>query len=201
MSILDTDEIKSIREHLISRGLDPDRTGVVVDEKNKRACFFLYNLSGKLIGYQQYNPTGSKDLGHQKRGDESLKDLMKYYTYVSGHRQDKTKELAVWGLDSYKLDSPVLFIVEGVFDAVSLQNAKVSAIAILSNDPSPQMLSWLRTLPQKRIVIRDNDMAGNKLAKAGHVDYTVPSPYKDLNEMPQEKVNELVQQILQKEQR
>lgn len=195
----ETEEINSIRNHLISRGLDPDRIGLITDEKTKRAYFFLYNLSGQLVGYQQYNPAGSKDVGHHFRSDESKKDLMKYYTYVTGKTKDKTKEIAVWGLDTYNKDIPYLFIVEGIFDASSLHNAKVPAIAVLANDPDDKLMGWLKTLPQKRIAICDNDDAGRKLAKAGNVAYTVPSPYKDLNEMPQNEVNIFIKQILKDE--
>ncbi|MEM4261200.1 MAG: toprim domain-containing protein [Candidatus Woesearchaeota archaeon] len=188
--------INSIRDHLISRGLDPDRIGVVVDEKNNIATFFLYNLSGKLVGYQQYNPMGDKKVGHKYKEDEAKKDLMKYYSYVIGKRKDKSKEVAVWGLDSYDINIPYLFIVEGIFDAVSLHNAKVPAIAVLTNDPSESLLGWLRTLPQKKIVICDNDESGDKLIKAGDFFYKVPSNYKDLNEMSQNEVNDFVNKIL-----
>lgn len=196
-------ESEPIRSHLISRGLDPDRIGLVVDEKTNTATFFLYNLSGKLVGYQQYNPAGEKGFSH--RNSKADRSLMKYYTYVSGNTKDRTKEIAVWGLDTYQSDHPYLFLVEGIFDAVSLHNVGVPAIALLANDPDQKTLTWLRTLPQKRIVICDNDqseskekknLAGNKLAKAGHVAYTVPQPYKDLNEMPQEEVSKFIEGIL-----
>lgn len=197
-------EMESIRQHLLGRGLDPDRNGVVVDEKTGTATFFLYNLSGKLVGYQYYNPKGEKGFSH--RNSKVDKELMKYYTYVSGKTKDKTKEIAVWGLDSYDISVPYLFVVEGIFDAASLQNAGVPAIALLANDPNRKTLSWLRTLPQKKIVIYDNDeseskekknTAGLKLVKAGDFAYTVPEPYKDVNEMPQEEVNKFVKSIIE----
>jgi len=195
-------EMEDIESHLRSRGVDPNRTGVVYDKKTGFASFFLYNLSGKLVGYQHYNPKGTK---HQRHNQKPSKELLKYYSYVTGSSKDKSKEIAVWGLESYDLKIPYLFAVEGIFDAVSLQNAGVPAIAVLANDPDKKTRSWLRTLPQKKIVIYDNDEAeskenknksGNKLIKAGDYAFTVPEPYKDVNEMPQEEVNAFVNEIL-----
>lgn len=196
-------EMTKLADHLRSRGLDPNRTGVVVDEKTGIATFFLYNLSGKLVGYQHYNPAGEKGFSHKNSKVDKM--LMKYYSYVVGRTNDNTKEIAVWGLDTYDLNIPYLFVVEGIFDAVSLHNAGVPAVALLANDPSKSTLGWIHTLPQKKIVIYDNDQAENKdkkntaglkLRKAGNVSYTVPAPYKDLNEMPQEEVNMFVRRIL-----
>lgn len=42
-----------IKQHLLDRGIDFNKTHVVIDEENDAAYFFLYTLSGKLVGYQR----------------------------------------------------------------------------------------------------------------------------------------------------
>lgn len=180
---------QSIEDHLRSRGIDPNRTGIVVDKKSGMVTFLLYNLSGQLVGYQRYNPHGHK-FSH------SSKDplMAKYYTYVIKNPETKTRMIAVWGVDTIRDGSP-LFIVEGIFDAVKVHNAGYPAIAVLANNPK-HLRSWLRTLPNVRIVIYDNDTAGRKLAKLGHKAYTVPHPYKDLGEMPQNEATEFIKSLV-----
>ena len=185
-------ETFDIEDHLKSRGIDMEKTHVVFDTKTNTATFFLYNISGQLVGYQYYNPHGSKSLD-QKKADRRL---MKYYTYVTGQKDEK--RLAVWGLESYDMKSSVLFVVEGIFDAVKIQNAGYPAIAILSNDPRQDLKTWLKTLPQTIIAVldRDDNSSGNKLASTGDRSTMTPAPYKDLGDMPQEEVNTFIKQIL-----
>lgn len=52
--------LNDLLNHLRERGIDPDSTDVVIDEESGIATFLLYNLSGKLVGYQRYNPKGDK---------------------------------------------------------------------------------------------------------------------------------------------
>lgn len=184
----------SIEKHLKSRGVNAQKVRVIFNIDDDYATFFLYNLSGQLVGYQHYNPKGIKK---QRQGNKEFdKDTMKYYTYVTGKKSEKA--LAVWGLESYKLDAPYLFVTEGIFDAVKIQNAGYPAIATLSNDPNMGIKSWLKTLPQTIIVIADNDdnNSGNKLLKFGNISKIVPTPYKDLGDMPQEEVNLFISNIV-----
>jgi hypothetical protein len=183
------DEIRDIESHLRDRGLDLKKTSVVLDKDKVTANFFLYNLSGKLVGYQRYNPNGTK-----KTSGNVSKDLWKYFTYAS--KEDTGSSIAVYGLDTYDMKSPILWITEGVFDVNKLHNAGQSGIAVLTNKPGKAMKSWLRTLPQKKIVIYDNDAAGKKLRSVADFSFTVPEGYKDLGEMPQSEVNEFVEGIL-----
>ena len=55
--------------------------------------------------------------------------------------------------------------------------------------------SRYNSLPQKKIVIQDRDDAGTELGAIGDYVYTVPEPYKDLGEMPQEEVDEFIRKI------
>lgn len=175
-----------LREHLLSRGMQPDRPGLILDEKNGIATFLLYNLSGQLVGYQQYNPNGTKQI----RNDEKQRDLLKYFTFVGdegdGSRAGK-KKLAVWGLETVVSQDDTIFLTEGVFDAVKLQNVGLPALAVLANDPR-QLKPFLFALGKRVIAVCDDDDAGRKLASLAHVALCVPAPYHDLGEMPQEAV-------------
>lgn len=186
----------NIRKNLDERGVDFNRVSVWVDERNDTATFPIYNLSGQMVGYQFYNPAGKKYI---KRREEVDRHLFKYYTFLSGKKFEK--HMGVWGLESYDLQSKFLFIVEGIFDAIKIQNAGYSAIATLSNDPRRDLKRWLSTLPQTIVAILDNDIesrAGNKLAKFANIVATVPEPYNDLGDMPQSEVNEFIQNVLTK---
>lgn len=171
---------EAIEDHLRRRGIDPSKTYVVIDKENGIATFMLYNLSGQLVGYQRYNPKGDKK-------DHTNSLMAKYYTYVT-KEDSKTAKIAVWGLESFSPDDSFFFMTEGIFDAVKLHNAGYPAIALLSNNPKV-LKSWLSALPQKKIVVADNDEAGSKLEKFGDLVIHVPTEYKDVGDMPQEMVN------------
>jgi hypothetical protein len=152
----------------------------------------LYNLSGQLIGFQQYNPNKPKD--HYK--GEFGRDVVKYYTYVSKQGTGKDAHIAVWGLQNIDLDrDKEIWITEGIFDATKLVNAGLPALAALTSTPSKQLKQWFQLTGKKIIAILDSDDAGSKLKSAAHVSYVTPKPYKDLGEMSQEEVNSFVKDI------
>jgi phage/plasmid primase-like uncharacterized protein len=184
---------ENIQQHLKDRGVDTNKVGVWIDKEGNTASFPLYNLSGQLVGYQFYNPDGPKKTRIQSGFD---KKLMKYYTYIAGESFEK--KLGVWGLETYNISTPFLFIIEGIFDAVKIHNAGYPAIAVLSNNPTPMIKSWLKTLPQKIIAILDNDAnnSGNKLKSSAHKSFIVPDPYKDLGDMPQEEASKFIENII-----
>lgn len=176
-----------IRTHLRSRGLDPDRPGVLIDEERGIATFLLWDLSGRCAGYQQYNPAGTKQI----RNDEKHRDQLKYFTYAGeegdGSRAGR-KKLIAWGFESFHVGQRIVFIVEGVFDAVKLHNAGLPALAVISNDPKhlrPLLIALGRTV----IAVCDRDDAGGRLANCADIAVRVPEPFKDLGEMPQEEVD------------
>lgn len=181
-----------ISSHLKSRGVDIDKTRVVVDEKDGVAYFFLYNLSGKIVGYQRYNPSGVKSISGNKRQTKVDLSLLRYKTFRN------KDEIVVYGIESYDIKSKYLFVVEGIFDCIKIQNAGYPAIAVLSNNPSNDIKSWIKTLPQEIIVIADKDDAGSKLKKIGHRNFVAPAGYKDLGEMPQYVVNSFLKQIIKR---
>jgi len=196
--LFEENEKESIELHLVKRGVDPNRIHLLVDKDSNTATFLIFNLSGKLIGYQQYNPSGQKSFRQTK--NEKYKDLAKYWTYVTkSGEHNTTRQIAVWGLDTYDWTNE-LFLTEGIFDCSKIHNAGYAAIATLSNDPAP-IREWLNVIKQQKrvIAILDNDKsnnAGNALKKFAKESYTTPDPYKDLGEMPQDEVNKFINSIL-----
>jgi len=170
--------MKTVTEHLKDRHLDVDLHRPMVDEVERVATFFLYNLTGQLVGFQQYRPEGDK-----KPGNNPL--LGKYYTYR------KQPTLAVWGVESLFLSPGVVFVCEGLFDAARLTERGFSALAVLSNNPSPDLRNWLTCLNRKVVAVCDNDDAGRKLAKFG--DVVLFTEEKDLGDSSDEYVTKVLQ--------
>lgn len=164
-------------EHLKSRHLRMDLHRPVLDSEESVVTFYLWNLSGQLVGFQQYRPFASKVPSNHPR--ES-----RYFTYK------KQPTLALFGVESLHLTPDVVFLTEGVFDACRLTELGVSALAVLSNDPTPQLHEFLRCLNRKVVVVADNDAAGRRLAKFG--DEVVFCEEKDLGDSSEEFVRELV---------
>lgn len=173
--------------HLKSRGVDPEKTSVLLDKENGIATFILYNLSGQLVGYQRYNPRGDKK-------DHTNSLMAKYYNYVIKH---DTSAIAVWGLEYVDMKSPYLFVTEGIFDAVKLKNMNVPVIAVLSNNPK-HLKPWLAALNKKIVAVADTDDAGSKLKGIADFYVSVPSGYKDLGEMPDDEVEKFISPIVDK---
>jgi DNA primase len=154
---------------------------VWVDDEERVAVFPLWNLSGQMVGYQQYRP----DAGKEKKNNPKEG---RYFTLR------KQPTVAVWGLESFHLRSDVLFVTEGVFDAARLTEHGLPAVAALGNDPSMDVFSWLHSLGRKVVVVHDNDKAGLRLARFGHVSVTTGE--KDLGESSDEEVELLLRSML-----
>jgi DNA primase len=169
--------MQTMIEHLKARHLDLNLHRPVVDEVDRIATFFLYNLSGQVVGYQQYRPEG------EKKPQNSPKEG-KYFTY---RRKDT---IGVWGLESLALNSKVVFLTEGIFDACRLTKLGATAFAVLTNNPSPDLRNWLYMLNRKVVAVCDNDNAGKKLAKFGHE--AVFTEDSDLGDAPESYVKELL---------
>ena len=150
--------------------MDMDLHRPILDPVEGVITFMLWNLSGQMVGYQQYRPEAGKDRKNSPR--ES-----KYFTYR------KSPTLAVWGVESLHLTPGIVYITEGIFDACRLTKLGVSALAVLSNDPRPELKNWLDSLNRLVVVVADNDPAGRKLAKFGHrVVYTTDHDLGDSSE-------------------
>ena len=176
-------------DHLKQRGVDPNKTKVVIDEESGDSFFFLYNLSGQIVGYQKYNNR------YPKKGQRTSSNprLVKYYNYVSD--EDMSKMIAVWGLETYKITDKYMFITEGIFDIIRAHESGYSGIAVLCNDPNQQLVNWLETLPQIKIVIYDNDKAGQELKKLGDYSYSVENG-KDLNDLTPDEAKQFLDNII-----
>lgn len=147
------------------------------------ATFPLWNLSGQLVGYQQYRPFASKQPNNDPRNG-------RYFNCLKGDR------VGVWGLESWSLTN-TLFLTEGVFDAARLTSKNASAVALLSYTVSSSTKKWLHIVKQHRRVVAvcDNDASGSKLASLGTLSHTV-SDYKDLGESSDEYVQQLLKEYL-----
>jgi hypothetical protein len=177
---------ETVDDHLRSRGMDSAKTYVVVDEASNVATFLLFNLTGQLVGYQQYRPDADKKVGNDP-------SLARYFTYVGS--EGKGKKLAVWGLETVEWTDDYLFVVEGIFDAVKVHNAGHPCIAVLCNDPRP-MKAWFKAMGKHVIAVLDRDAAGNKLRNIANANVVVPEPYKDLGDMPQEEATRFIDHAL-----
>lgn len=178
----------TIYDNLAQRHMATDRQGVIIDPVGHTATFLLYNLSGQLVGYQRYNPNGTKEKNNSETG--------RYYTYAV-KEGEKNRRIAVWGVDTIQLDSPVLFVTEGIFDANRIHLAGYPAIAILSN-ASTALKGFFAAFNRPTIAIMDDDKAGKEAGKMTTHAFTVPTPYHDLDEMPQDEVEVFIAQIIEK---
>jgi hypothetical protein len=168
----------TILHHLASRGLDASLYSLSWDSET--VCFFLYNLSGQITGYQQYRPSASKSPRNDPRTG-------RYYTWAPN-------AIAVWGLETYHWRNDVLFFTEGIFDACKLHNLGLPAVAVLSNNPK-KMRSWVNILPRRTIAVCDADSAGEKLADLS--DRAIMCPRgTDLGDMSQSEVHDFIKENL-----
>ena len=173
--------------HLLKRWFDVSKyPNVIVTDED--VTFPLFNLSGKMIGYQKYNPSLPKLRGNDPK-------QMRYYTWVTKSAVGKLSELAVWGLETVSWDDSLLFITEGVFDACRLHWNGLPAVAVLSNNPV-NLASWLRTLPSTKIACVQGDAGGKQLAKYGDRQVWLPTG-KDVGDLAAEEFATLFAEWLQ----
>ncbi len=169
-----------VSQHLHSRYLNSTLHTVWLDED--LATFPIWNLSGQLVGYQQYRPLESKKpQNNPKEG--------RYFT-----RLEKGK-VGVWGLESWKL-SNTLFVCEGVFDASKVTWLGFSAVAVLSFDVNPDTASWLSTVSKFRptVALCDAGVPGLKLAKHTTKHFQLVD-YADIGDCPIEYVHDLCSKL------
>jgi len=170
----------NLREHLKQRHLNFDLHQPVLDVKENVATFYLWNLSGQMVGYHQYRPLATKE----KRNDPKSG---RYFTIC------KAQSVALFGTESLHLTPHVVFVTEGVFDAARLTDKGISAIAVLCNDPKSDIKNFLRSLGRKIVCVCDNDKAGRKLATLG--DVSIFTEDKDLSDSSDEFVNSIMNHL------
>ena len=174
---------QTMREHLLSRSLNPSLYRVLVDEEAHRATFLLYSLTGCLAGYQTYNPTAPKNTADGRKQGFKPEDL-KYFTHS---RKDVA---AVFGLEMFEWQRDTLYVVEGVFDAVKLHLLGLNAVAVLGNDPK-QLRGFLAAFPHRKVGVLDNDPGGRELGKSCDEFFLCP-PGRDPGDMTTDELKELL---------
>lgn len=171
-------------KHLKSRHVNLELyKGLSLSEEDHSATFMLWNLSGQLVGYQQYRP-------HRPKVDHSLNPReLRYFTYAT--KTDVSSQMhAVFGLDLLDTNNKTLFVVEGVFDAVRLHNLGLNALALLACHPK-QMCSWLWSMDYTVVPVCEGDAAGQKLKVMANSDLVEYLPENvDLGDMTDEEVLE-----------
>ena len=166
-------------EHLKSRHVDFSLHKFHLDYP--LAYFYLTNLSGQLVGYQQYNFLADKTRRNDPREG-------RYYTYKS------EGTLVVFGVETLHLTPGLVFLVEGMFDAARLSSRGFSALAVLSNNPTQDLKGFLKCLNRKVVVVYDNDSAGKKLAAFGNEAVCLDS--KDVGDASEEELDQLLRKYV-----
>lgn len=161
--------MQSIYSHLVHRNIDPERPGIHIDELNRVATFYLYNMSGQIVGYQQYRP----DMDKIKKNDEAKG---RYYTRVRD--EGCSKAIALYGVETlnrikgFARPKPV-FLLEGIFDAAVLHYHGFPALGVLGNDPK-NLIPFLNAFHVPKIALCDSGAAGKALAKYADISFTLP---------------------------
>lgn len=175
--------MKTVLEHLHERHFDTSVHTAWIDEEQRLVKFPLWNLSGKLVGYQQYRPEGSKEkFNNPLEGRYFTRSKNETWSVtlqlpngeIETLRPKRHTSVRVWGLESWNF-SNTLFLTEGIFDACRLTELGYSACAMLANDLDSSTRNWLYSVKANRPVVSvcDNDAAGKKLAKYGHASHIV----------------------------
>lgn len=168
-----------IKEHLDSRCFNAGIYSAVWLDKS---CLTvgLWNLSGKLVGYQKY------DYLNGKERKKNPKD-MRYFTYTTS--EGSSGSLAVFGTELLDSNKKYLFIAEGIFDVSPLHNRSVNALAVLSNDPK-HLKNWLSSSGYHIVALCEGDAAGKRLGKYADTVINLPEGC-DPADMPSEWFDEL----------
>lgn len=159
-----------------------------VSESDNTATFYLWNLAGQMVGYQQYTPFKPKN-------DNSLKPSeLRYFTYLTKTEHAQTN--TAFGLELLDPKRKLLFVVEGVFDVVRLHNLGLNALAVLGCNPK-QMKNWLWSLGYVVVPVCEGDKAGQKLSKLANTDLVLRlDDGVDLGDMKDEDVLKLFKKYL-----
>lgn len=175
--------------HLKERHLNLDLYSHFVSEDNDRVTFLLWNMSGQMVGFQQYTPFRDKV-------DNSVEAReLRYYTQLT-KTDKKTQMLSAFGLDLLNPNQKYIFVCEGIFDACRLHNLGLNALALLACDPKP-LKSWLWSMGYIVVPVCEGDDAGQKLQKLANSKLKVFLPKsKDLGDFTEEEVQRTFEKFL-----
>lgn len=174
--------MSKLSEHLKERHLNIDLyDGVYLNEEERLVTFLLWNLSGKLVGYQRYKPDADKKAPNDPR--ES-----RYFTRVGG--STRNRHLAVWGLESLSWRPDILVVCEGIFDACRFHNESIPAVALLSSNDS-RYKNWLECLDRKLYAALDD----HATQFTGMIDLQLPEGKEDFGECSDQQIRETVRNL------
>lgn len=146
-----------ITTHLKKRHLDPkDYQSIYISEETGKAYFFLYSLSGQIVGFQCYTPSAPK------RDHKLLDQERRYYTYLTKEKTGHVK-LTAFGLERLTDKKKPIFLVEGIFDACRLHKLGLQSLALLGSSIG-YLKPFLTALGYELIPVCEGDEAGQKLA-------------------------------------
>ncbi len=173
--------MQNLLKHLNDRHLNPSLYNAFLAEDGSTATFPLWNLSGQLVGYQQYTP-------FQPKCDKKLNPReLRYFTYLT-KTDHNAQMLSAFGLELLDPNKKYVFVCEGVFDACRLHNLKLNALGLLACDPKP-LKSWLWSMGYVVVPVCEGDEAGQKLKSLANTDDVVFLPQgKDLGDLTDEEV-------------
>lgn len=146
-----------------------------VDYDNEIITFPLWSFTGQMIGFQRHDWKSDKKKRNDAKG--------KYWTY------HKKEVLPVYGLEFYSPER-TLYVVEGIWDAISCMNAGLMSIATLTNNPK-HLKNLLSCIPNRKVAICDGDKAGKMLAKACDSAIILPEGL-DCNDLTSNELMEVV---------
>lgn len=166
----------TLHTHLKERHLNVDLyPSLTVSEEENSVTFMLWNLSGELVGYQQYKP-------ERPKVDSSLNPReLRYFTYLK--QEEHLKALTGFGVELLDPNKKHLFVLEGVFDSCRLHNLGLNALAMFACDPK-HTKSWLSSLGYTVVPVCEGDEAGQKLESLKNSEEVVFLPEgKDLGDL------------------
>lgn len=159
------DEDPVALDYCRSRAIDLDRYPLLVSQRREhnlnRRVIVPFTWRGDLIGYSA------------RTWEPNIKP--KYHSQYEANY--------VYNMDQQQSDSKFVIVVEGPFDAMS-----IDGVAVLSNECSEQQADIIDTLNREIILVPDRDRAGTKLIdNAIEYGWTVSYPVwhetcKDVNE-------------------
>ena len=170
----------NLHHHLIERYLNTNRySGVMVFDDV--IIFPMWNLSGMMVGYQQYRPGADKTRKNDPRDG-------RYYTSVHGDKY--SKPIAIWGLESFDYRGDILVITEGIFDASRFHNMGIPAVALLSSSYK-HYRNWLTSTGRKVYKVEDDH--GSSLGT--YQNLLIPEGRNDVGECTDEEVVGVINQM------
>lgn len=179
----------NILDHLKKRHFDVNLyKDIFIPNSLNCIYFYIYNISGKFLGYQCYTPE------KPKRNNQLDDAERRYNTEVT--EVNKITEIAYFGLELLNPKDVNIFLVEGIFDACRLHNLGLNSLALLSSDVY-RYREHLQSLGYNLIPVCEGDEAGLKLMKLGNCNEIIYlGNTLDLGDLSDEEIYEIFKHYL-----